>query len=155
MDEVRHGFALRLDGIHGEAHWQRVYENGLRLSERTGADVEIVELFAYLHDSKRLDDGWDSDHGKRAAELVRALQGSLLVLPDEKLEMLAYACAYHSAGLVQADATVQTCWDADRLDLGRIGIEPEPRYLCTSAARDPEMIDWALQRSQKRIYRVE
>ena len=36
---IRRGFALPLDGIHGEAHWARVCENGLRLtfpSKRSG-----------------------------------------------------------------------------------------------------------------------
>jgi uncharacterized protein len=149
MDRIRHGFALSLSGIHGEAHWQRVLENGLRLLDSTAADSEVVELFAYLHDSQRQDDGWDREHGHRAAEFVTSLQGSLLVLPQPKLQQLAYACAYHSDGLTEADITVQTCWDADRLDLGRINIKPEPRYLCTAAAKDVDLIEWAYRRSQQ------
>jgi uncharacterized protein len=42
---------------------------------------------------------------------------------------------FHSHGSTEADSTVQACWDADRLDLVRIGIEPEPDRLCTDAAR--------------------
>jgi uncharacterized protein len=145
---IRHGFALRLDGIHGEAHWARVLENGLRLAEQTGADVKVVEMFAYLHDCKRQDDGWDKDHGRRAAEYLQTLPSSLLTLTAEKLEWLRYACAYHSDGLTEACITIQTCWDADRLDLGRIGIKPDPRYLCTDAARDPQVREWAYRRSQ-------
>lgn len=154
MDLVRQGFALRLEGIHGEAHWARVHANGLRLAEQTGADTEIVTFFAFLHDSKRLNDGWDKKHGQRAAEFVGTLPHSLLPLSGEKLELLVYACAHHSEGLTQADApqaeaiTIHTCWDADRLDLGRIGIEPRPKYLCTSAAKEPAMIEWAIQRSR-------
>ncbi len=148
MGEIRRGFALSLDGIHGEAHWARVCENGLRLAEQTGADFEIVELFAYLHDSKRQNDGWDSKHGQRAAEFVRSLSDSLVNLPTEKLELLIHACACHSDGLIEAEVTVQTCWDADRLDLGRIDIKPDPRHLCTPAARDPAMIEWAYLQSR-------
>ena len=40
-----------------------------------------------------------------------------------------------------------TCWDADRLDLGRVGIRPDPRRLFTAAARSPELLSWAYQRS--------
>lgn len=148
LELVRHRFAMPLGGIHGEAHWHRVHDNGLRLAARTGADVHIVELFAYLHDSCRLGDGGDRDHGRRAAELVRSLDGSLLDLPGEGLECLAYACTYHSDGLVEAGVTVQTCWDADRLDLGRIGVRPKSTRLCTPAAQDPEMIEWAWARSR-------
>jgi len=43
---------------------------------------------------------------------------------------------------------VQTCFDADRLDLERVGNPPEPELLCTTAARDQEMIAWALQNSR-------
>ncbi|MFC2037212.1 HD domain-containing protein [Chloroflexota bacterium] len=149
LELIRVEFALRLDGIHGIAHWARVCENGLRLAERTGGDPEVVELFAYLHDSQRLNDGWDLEHGHRAAEFVRRLQGWHLDLSAENLELLATACAHHSDGLIEADVTIQTCWDADRLDLGRIGIEPDPRYLCTFAAKDAVMIEWAVRRSQR------
>jgi uncharacterized protein len=148
LDVIRRGFALRLDGIHGEAHWARVRDNGLRLAGQTGADPEIVEFFAFLHDAKRQNDGWDREHGRRAAVFVRGLQGSLLTLSAEKLECLIYACACHSDGLTEGGVTVQTCWDADRLDLGRIGIRPSPRYLCTEAAKDPVMIEWAFHRSR-------
>ena len=36
--------------------------------------------------------------------------------------------------------TICTCWDADRLDLPRVFIEPDPLRLCTHEARDPAMI---------------
>lgn len=146
---VRDGFALHLGGIHGRAHWLRVRDNGLRLAEQTGADVEVVELFAFLHDSKRRSDGWDREHGRRAAEFAKGLQGSLLNLPDEKLGLLVYAIAHHSDGLTQADVTCQTCWDADRLDLGRIHVRPCPSRLCTAAAKDLAVIEWAYSRSQQ------
>lgn len=146
MAEIERGFALDLGGIHGQNHWARVHENGLYLAEQTGADPEILELFAYLHDSQRLSDGWDRDHGRRASEFVKGLR-AFSPLCDEKLELLVYACAYHSDGLTEAHITVQTCWDADRLDLGRAGIRPDPRYLCTTAAKKPALIEWAFGRS--------
>jgi hypothetical protein len=48
-----------------------------------------------------------------------------------------------SALLPKADITVQTCWDADRLELGRVGTMPKAEYLCTDAGKDLEMIEWA------------
>lgn len=141
-------YALNPHGIHGLAHWRRVRENGRLLAARTGAQSEIVELFAFLHDACRQNDGRDPDHGPRAAALVRSLQGSLIHLEGPDLDLLAYACERHTHGLTEADVTVQVCWDADRLDLGRIGIRPEPARLCTAAARDPGVIEWAWRRSQ-------
>ena len=32
---------------------------------------------------------------------------------------------------------------ADRLDLGRVGMMPEPTKLCTAAAKAPKMLKWA------------
>ena len=49
----------------------------------------------------------------------------------------------HTDGGTEADITIQTCRDADRLDLGRVGMMPEPAKLCTPAARTVEMIRWA------------
>ncbi len=49
---------------------------------------------------------------------------------------------------MEGDVTVRTCWDADRLDLGQVEIRPDRRYLCTEAARDPEVLAWAYCRSR-------
>jgi uncharacterized protein len=149
IDIIRKQYVLSWSGIHGISHWTRVRENGLRLAELTGANSQVVELFAYLHDSKRVNDRRDPGHGERAAHLAQMLQGSVICLSDVELERLVYACTYHTAGMTEAEITVQTCWDADRLDLGRVGIRPQAHYLCTAAARDPEMIQWALVRSRQ------
>jgi uncharacterized protein len=108
----------------------------------------VVSLFAFLHDSCRWSDHTDREHGHRAATFVETLREErLIAIGDEEARLLCFACTHHSAGLLDADITVQTCWDADRLDLGRVGIQPDPRYLCTPAARDRELIDWAYRRS--------
>lgn len=144
---IRKQFALDWDGIHGASHWARVRENGLRLSEQTGANIAVVELFAFLHDSQRIRDYYDPDHGFRAAQFARILCGTVFHLAPNELELLMDACKDHSDGFTRGDITVLTCWDADRLDLGRIGVPPDPRRLCTDAARDPAIIEWAMKRS--------
>jgi uncharacterized protein len=50
---VLEDYTLPWGGDHGVAHWARVLENRLRLAEETGAIVEVVRLFAVLHDSPR------------------------------------------------------------------------------------------------------
>jgi uncharacterized protein len=147
MAFLRSQFALDWQGIHGAAHWARVRANGLRLATITGARRDVVELFAVLHDARRENDDYDPQHGARAAELAQSLRGTHLLLDDGAFESLAFACTYHSGGGVEGNATVQTCWDADRLDLGRVGIQPDSDRLCTAAAKDPEMIAWAWRRS--------
>jgi len=135
------------DGIHGGAHMARVLENGLRVAGESGANVDVVTLFAYLHDSKRMNNGKDPEHGARGADFAKTLKGSIITLDDAEFDLLEYAIRYHTDGMTEADVTVQTCWDADRLDLGRIGIEPDPAYLCTPAAKKPDIIRWAYGRS--------
>jgi len=144
---IRDQFALDWHGIHGIAHWERVRENGLRLAEVTGANPHVVELFAFLHDSKRENDGRDPHHGARAAEFARRLAGSLFEIGADDLEVLVTACRDHTKGFTEGDVTVVPCWDADRLDLGRVGTVPKPHRLCTAAARDPAILDWAIARS--------
>jgi uncharacterized protein len=149
INAVRAGFAVNWRGIHGVSHWAHVRNNGLRLARLTGANTDVIQLFAFLHDSKRQNDGWDREHGRRAAEFIQTLPRSLIPLADQDLERLVFACERHSDGLLKADVTVQTCWDADRLDLGRIGIRPDPRFLCTPAAQDDHMLEWAFRQSQR------
>ena len=144
---LRRQYQLDWRGIHGAGHWIRVRANGLRLAPETGADPTVVELFAVLHDVCREDDGSDMEHGARSAALVPEICDDLLGVGREQAELLAFACRYHTDGGTEADVTVQTCWDADRLDLGRVGIRPHPRYLCTLAARSADMIEWAHARS--------
>jgi len=45
--------------------------------------------------------------------------------------------------------TILTCWDADRLDLGRVHITPSRNYLSTEPARRMDTIIWAEERSRK------
>ena len=139
-------YALPLTGIHGVSHWARVLENGLTLSAETGADAIVVSLFAVLHDSRRKNEGHDPDHGPRAAHFAERLRGTVFDLDDHAFELLVRACEGHTHERTHPDVTVRTCWDADRLDLGRVGVVPHPDRLCTDAARRKEVIDRAYGR---------
>ena len=144
---LRRKFSLDWTGVHGAPHWARVRANGLVIAQHSRASTKVVELFAFVHDSCRVHDGRDRDHGSRGALFVEEIQTSVLGLSDEETGLLAYACRHHSDGTLDAEVTVQTCWDADRLDLGRVGIRPDPARLCTPAARDRGLIAWAYARS--------
>jgi uncharacterized protein len=147
LHAVLEDYALPWGGYHGVAHWARVLENGLRLAEETGANADVVRLFAVLHDSRRINEGFDPKHGPRAAEFARTLRGRFYELPDHEFLLLHRACAGHTHELTHPDVTIQTCWDADRLDLGRVGITPHPNRLCTAASKHPDMLRWADNRA--------
>jgi uncharacterized protein len=147
MRAIRGQYRLPWRGIHGVTHWARVFENGLRLAARTGARIEVVSLFAVFHDSRRLNEGHDPDHGRRGSDLAASLRGTTFELADEDFALLKIACDQHTDGLTTGDVTVQTCWDADRLDLGRVGTKPNPQRLCTAIAKETTTISWAFERS--------
>jgi uncharacterized protein len=134
LAEIRRVFPLDWNGTHGANHWGRVRHHALALAAARGADALVVELFAFLHDSQRENEWDDRRHGERGADYARSLQGRFYDLEGDRLEVLAHAIRFHSDGKVSTDATIQTCWDADRLDLGRVGRTPSPRFLSSHAA---------------------
>jgi uncharacterized protein len=141
------GYTLPHDGTHGLTHWARVLENGQRLCRATGADAEVVTLFAVFHDARRVNEHRDDGHGHRGADLAASLRGDLIHLPDREFELLYEACRLHTDGITTGDLEMQVCWDSDRLDLGRVGIRPRSTRLCTTAAHD--LIDWAHERAER------
>lgn len=141
-------YALPLRGRHGLPHWARVLENGLLIARETGADPEVVSLFAVFHDACRVNEGWDHGHGARGADLATSLRGRFFDLDDARFDLLHEACARHTDGLTTGDPTVLACWDADRLDLGRVHITPDPARMATGAAARPAIIEWAEDRSR-------
>jgi uncharacterized protein len=133
---AREQFCLHRASIHGLGHWKQVAENGIVLSTQPGTDGIVVQLFALLHDCKRMDEYTDTEHGQRAAEFaVRIRSQHLKALSDEQFEKLHWACAYHNHGQVHDDPTIGACFDADRLELTRVGILPRADLMCTSIGK--------------------
>ena len=148
IDEIKNQFHINWNGVHGISHWARVYDIGMKLTEHSGANKRVVQLFSLFHDSRRLNENLDPQHGPRGAELARQLRETYLSsLKEEELELLHTACSHHTDASSHEDITVQTCFDADRLDLARVGIIPDPKYLCTNAAKTSEIISWAIKKS--------
>jgi uncharacterized protein len=148
---VRPQFRLHYEGgIHGLPHWSRVWCHGRQLARGLDLDPAVLAWFAFLHDSQRRNDDYDPQHGPRAADFAVRLRrdGVLTELDPAGFERLCEAMRLHSDGHTTGDVTVLACWDADRLDLGRVGITPHPRRLCTDPARHPDVIGNALRMSR-------
>lgn len=144
VQAIRSQFRLDWRGIHGAGHWARVRANGLTIATANGANKRVVEYFAFLHDACRLSEGRDCEHGQRAAEFARAMRKDFIALSNDEFELLETAIDGHTHEKSHENLTVETCWDADRLDLTRIGIQPEPSRLCTEVGRH-----LALQRGRR------
>jgi uncharacterized protein len=118
--------------IHGAPHWARVAHNGRVLAEAHGVNPDITEWFAYLHDSQRRNDDRDPLHGARAAAYAWSLrEANVIKLAEPEFYQLQYALATHSDGFTNAPMAVACCWDADRLDLPRVGVRPDPARMAT------------------------
>ena len=127
------GWALGV--CHGVSHWERVERNGLLLATNE-VNTTVVRLFAYLHDKWRVDNWEDIEHGKRAAENLPALRGTLLAgITDGEFELLRKACELHTVCHRTGNPTIDACFDADRLDLMRVGITPDPEKMATGRGK--------------------
>jgi uncharacterized protein len=146
MAAIRSQFRIDWQGVHGPSHWARVRHHALRLCTLRQGDRLVAELFAYLHDSQRENEWTDPLHGPRAADYAASLNGRYFELSGEQLDLLTHAARFHSDGLMHQDATIQSCWDADRLDLGRVGIKPTKQYLSTYAHPFiKEAYEWSME----------
>ena len=123
---------------HGLKHWLQVEKNVILLAERTpGCDIEIARLFALLHDCRRENEGRDPEHGARAAQFTQKLYDSgMLGLDPGQLATLKFAMTHHNNGQVSDDPTIGVCWDADRLDLPRVGKTPDAALMSTRYGRE-------------------
>lgn len=135
FDAVMAQYRLDADGIHGLRHWQRVERFASRIAAEEQIQSDVFSLFALFHDACRRNDGRDPFHGPRGAELVRQFHGTYFNLPLAELDRLCEACEGHTRETHHDDPIISICWDADRLDLTRIGIQPDPALLNRDASR--------------------
>lgn len=146
------GRATRPDSPdHGVRHWQLVAWTGVQLlTDVPGADPDLVFCFALFHDSMRLNEYTDPEHGSRGGRLAAELLEEWPYLDQASIETLVDACTRHTGGETSSDPSVAVCWDSDRLNLWRVGYRPDPTYLSTESAKLPERIEWArrLQREE-------
>lgn len=147
LDALVHKVKIDFNGVHGFAHWQAVYRTGRLLSNQV--DGTVLFLFSVFHDFFRETDYADPKHGERAVESMSLIEAHLKMvgktLTKLQMEKLAFALKYHDLepeaygqldSPLKDDKTVQICLDADKLDLGRVGIQPDERYFLTKEAKD-------------------
>ena len=80
--------ALGHEGFHGRSHWLRVLQNARELATATGANQKVLELFAVLHDSQRINENYDPEHGQRASSYAAQLRGQWFELTDTEMALL-------------------------------------------------------------------
>ena len=128
--------------IHGQDHIERVIFFALVLAwkyELDQRDTDILRYAASLHDTKRENDGWDVDHGRRAAiesidyayidkADIPVLQAIMTAhsAPDENIEI--YMDEFAADEFDRALYLAKLFKDSDGLDRVRIN-RLDPAYL--------------------------
>jgi uncharacterized protein len=96
-------------------HVRAVVRLALRLAELTGADPEIVEAAAWLHDIRKR--GRDDNHGLDGAAAAREILAET-DFPPAKIDAVADAISKH-VGLIRDEPVepleAAVLWDADKL----------------------------------------
>ena len=149
---------LKDSKLHGAGHWVRVHRFGKLLSDKCNLRPELedcVETFSLTHDLARNLDGFEEDHGGNSALLFNKIRNELFPdLSNNQVEVIKIAIHYHSDGMTSEEAyykglfdhidlfgddlinTIGCCWDADRLDLLRLGRHPRPELMSTEHWED-------------------
>lgn len=135
--------------IHGQDHIERVIFFALVLAwryELDKRDTDIIRYAASLHDTKRVNDGWDTDHGKRAAsesikyanidkDDTNILQAVIAAHSTDDKYMEEIIREYEVADFDRALFLAKLFKDADGLDRVRIN-RLDPSYLRNSFSKD-------------------
>ena len=120
------------------------------LAPRAGADPEVVECAAWLHDcTKRYQEAKRHDtHASEASELVaRILEGT--DFPASKIPAVQHAIEHHvGLSLAEKLEPIETAclWDADKLS--KIGAASLIHYGCISGAYQPISTTTILERGE-------
>lgn len=114
--------------LHGEQHWRAVADAGVEIALHGGGCPKLALAFGMIHDCQRLNDDWDPLHGTRAARWAKRSRHAKNLLGADSLALLVKACDGHDGGRTTKSAAIGACWDADRINLWRVGIEPDNKF---------------------------
>jgi uncharacterized protein len=111
------------DAVHDFDHVLRVLRLAKRIGQAEGADLEIVQTAALLHDvGRERAEAEGHDHAAFAAERAREI---LTGNPPARVEAVAHAIAAHRFRTQPEPTTLeaQALFDADKLDaIGAVGV---------------------------------
>ena len=127
-------------------HVQAVVRLGIELAGITGADKEVVEAAAWLHDIRKK--GKDDNHGEEGAKAAKGILATT-DFPKDKIDLVADAINKH-VGLYK-DHIVQpleaaVLWDADKLS--KLGNTSILHYFVYWMSKGDETIDQLIEQAK-------
>jgi uncharacterized protein len=127
--EIADSYYPKGDWAHGRSHIERVLRTAVEIGKREGADLEIIELSAILHDIFANEEKHSGVEGfrheveasKEARKILRTLG-----LADRIVDAVCHCIESHRkrTGRIQPQTVEAKClFDADKLDcIGAIGV---------------------------------
>lgn len=119
--------------IHGIQHLRQVAYLSGRLAYLLNLDYKTAILAGYLHDCARNNDSDGNSHAHESAWLAKKIIETNWSNID--IGKIFNAIYYHADGLNTDDPFIGCIWDADRLNLVRLGIIPKVELLSTEFAK--------------------
>lgn len=146
--------------FHGVGHWQGVADQAIWLAEELGWGREervFAFVFGATHDCRRENDDWDPEHGARAAQWLDAKGWMHRLHMTYYADTMRQSLIWHDKGQVlhslKAPAFPRCAelgtlgWDADRSLLGRVGMDPDPKFF--SLVQDPTFFQAFVRRGER------
>ena len=115
------------NGSHAWEHTQRVYNLCMHIGHVEGADPEVLELAAYLHDIGRFYQDESKGticHAEKGAEMAHELLEQYPLSAEQKINVLHCIRSHRFRGNSHPETLeAKVLFDADKLDaIGAIGI---------------------------------
>jgi uncharacterized protein len=130
VDEIR-GFAVscfsNARGSHDWDHTQRVHNLCMHIGQVEGADLEVLEVAAYLHDIGRSYEDESKGgvcHGQKGAEMARELLAAYPISDEQKANIIHCILSHRFRGDRRPETLeAKVLFDADKLDaIGAVGV---------------------------------
>ncbi len=123
--EEAEGYYTENDAAHGFDHVLRVWRLAMRIGREEGADLEVLQAAALLHDMGRpTERATGACHAEVSAAMARKIL-SARSIPAARIEAVADAIAQHRyrGALAPESLEARVLFDADKLDaIGAIGL---------------------------------
>jgi uncharacterized protein len=114
-------------GSHDWDHTRRVYNLCMHIGAAEGADLEVLEIAAYLHDVGRTYEDESKGavcHGEKGAEIALELLAEYPIAGEQKANIIHCIRSHRFRGNCQPETLeAKVLFDADKLDaIGAVGI---------------------------------
>lgn len=114
-------------GSHDWDHTQRVYNLCMHIGKAEGADLEVLEMAAYLHDVGRSHEDASKGgicHAQKGAEIARELLAAYPISDEQRANIIHAIRSHRFRGNHQPETLeAKVLFDADKLDaIGAVGI---------------------------------